>query len=157
MSNNDQNLRLNVYLPYRTHLLDALKSSSEHYDRGILTLSTAVLGLSIAFIKDIVPLPQATAVSLLTASWFLFALTVLSTLISFLVAHKALSVQLYNADQYYLKSKEDYFNKKNKWSSATVWLNLLSGTLFVSGIVLTVAFSYVNIDDLVKSRFQLTY
>ena len=71
-------------MPYREHLWDSLFSSYAEFDRAILTLSSALLALSIAFVKDIVPIEQISLPGLLVASWILFGVSILSTLTSFI-------------------------------------------------------------------------
>ena len=69
MSDDDQKHRREVYANTRKDLLGRQLSNSEKFDNAILTLSTGALGISLAFIKDIVPLKIAQNLWLLKASW----------------------------------------------------------------------------------------
>lgn len=61
MVNDDtQEERRRIYASTRQDLLSRNLSNSETYDNAILTLSTGILGISMAFIKDIVPLKKRT-------------------------------------------------------------------------------------------------
>lgn len=72
MSGDDQKHRRELYANTRRDLLDRQLSNSEKFDNAILTLSTGALAISLAFIKDIVPLKLAQNLWLLKASWWLF-------------------------------------------------------------------------------------
>ncbi|MGB9103724.1 MAG: hypothetical protein WCC59_03105 [Terriglobales bacterium] len=56
-----------LYDEYRRKVFDDIKSGSENFDRSLLTLSSGALGLSLAFIKDIVRLEKAVWMPLLFA------------------------------------------------------------------------------------------
>jgi hypothetical protein len=77
-------------------------SNSEKFDNAILTLSTGALAISLAFIKDIVPLEIAQNLWLLKASWWLFGFSIISTLVSFAASQLGISRQLKYAEEYYL-------------------------------------------------------
>jgi len=53
----DQESRSKLYREYYAELLKRQLSNSENADRAILSVSTAALGFSLAFIKDIIALP----------------------------------------------------------------------------------------------------
>jgi len=67
---------------------DGAHASLQEFDRAILTLSAGSLGLSLAFIKDVVPLRNAVHLGFLFGSWYLFGSSVLLTLISFIASQK---------------------------------------------------------------------
>ena len=56
---NEHELRLKLYGETRADLLKRQLSNSENADRAILSVSTAALGFSLAFLKDIVSLQDA--------------------------------------------------------------------------------------------------
>jgi len=87
----------------------------------LLTLSSSALGLSLAFIKDIVPLARALWLPLLYASWVLFVLCIVATLASFQVSIAAQNKHLFFLQKYYLEGKREFFNKKTGWSEALDW------------------------------------
>jgi len=59
MRNEEGKRREEIYAETRKDLLTRQLSNSEKFDGAILTLSTAALGVSLTFIKDIVPLGKA--------------------------------------------------------------------------------------------------
>jgi hypothetical protein len=140
-----QEERKKVYATTRQDLLTRNLSNSEKYDNAILTLSTGLLGVSLAFIKDIVPLDKSQYVCLLELSWWLFGTSIVSTLVSFVVSQLAIKRQLQYAMEYYLEGKEESFTKKNLPASLTEYINYASGAFFIAGIVATVWFVSANI------------
>ncbi len=137
--------RKRVYASTRQDLLTRNLSNSEKYDNAILTLSTGVLGASLAFIKDVVPLDKAEYIPLLKLSWWLFGAAIVFTLVSFAVSQLAIKRQLLYVEKYYLESKEEYFNKENQPALWTEYINYASGVLFILGIVATVSFVSLNV------------
>lgn len=76
--------------PYRDLLQELSVKSQEQYDKTVITLSTGALGLSFAFIKDVVDIKIASNINFLTGAWICFTLSVLSVLLSFLASKYAL-------------------------------------------------------------------
>ncbi len=74
---------------------DNVHAAQQELDRAVLTLSAGLLGLSLAFIKDVVPLSQAIALWLLYLSWGFSAGAILLTLFSFLASKSAFNVLNY--------------------------------------------------------------
>jgi len=77
---------------YRDLLQELSIKSQDQYDKTLLTISTGALGLSFAFIKDIVNISSATNINFLTGSWICLTLSILCILISFLSAKYALKI-----------------------------------------------------------------
>lgn len=76
----DQDIRLKLYADTRSDLLKRQLSNSENADRAILSVSTAALGFSLAFLNDIVSLQGAMLFYLPYVSWALFVLAIVVTL-----------------------------------------------------------------------------
>ena len=129
----------------RADLLKRQLSNAENYDKAILSLSTAFLGLSFAFVKDLVPAHQAEWLWLLYSSWSLLTGAVLTTIVSFLVSQQAIDLQLKKAEAYYLLGDQGALTK-SRIARATDWLNVASGMLFVLGVSLTTTFVVVNFE-----------
>jgi hypothetical protein len=129
----------------RADLLTRQLSNSENYDKAVLSLATAFLGLSLAFLKDIVSIERSDWVPLLYGSWISLGLAVLCTVVSFQVSQCAIDVQLRRAEDYYLRNDQSALSKSSL-AKATEWINAASGTLFVLGVLLTIAFVIVNLE-----------
>jgi small-conductance mechanosensitive channel len=145
MSDEDLRHRQEVYAETRRDLLDRQLSNSEKFDNAILTLSTGALAISLAFIKDIVPLKIAQNIWLLRASWWLFGFSIISTLVSFAASQCGISRQLKYAEEYYLNKKDEYLKKRNYPAILTDCLNYSSGILFIAAIIFTIMFVSSNL------------
>lgn len=144
----DENLeqvRRDLYAETRRDLLTRQLSNSERFDGAILTLSTTALGVSLAFIKDIVPLHSAKCVDSLVASWWLFGAAVVSTLLSFVASQHGVKVQLGHAHKYYMEQRDEYLEKRNIPALVTEYLNYLSGILFIAALATTITFVTLNL------------
>lgn len=137
--------RNRLYIEYRNHLLKLQMMNSENFDKSILSLSSTLLALSLAFIKDIVDLKTAVNMPLLKCSWIFLAGAILITLISFLLSQLGISKQLKYAIEYYLNQNEDYFDKFNIYASLNKLSAYISALFFIIGIILTVLFVHYNI------------
>src|SRR6266576_3941345 len=72
-----------LYDLHRDKAWEDIKSGTENFDKYMLTFSSGALGLSLAFIKDAVPLKTAVWITSLVGSWIAFVLCILATLLSF--------------------------------------------------------------------------
>lgn len=129
----------------RADLLKRQLSNAENYDKAILSLSTAFLGLSFVFMKDLVPAHQAKWLCLLYGSWGLLTGAVLTTIVSFWVSQQAIDEQLKKAEDYYVRGDQSALTK-SRIARATDWLNATSGVLFVLGVSLTTTFVVANFE-----------
>jgi hypothetical protein len=120
-------------------------SSSENFDKSVLTFSSAGLALSIGFLKDFVPIQIATAPWTLYGSWILFTLATCATMGSFLASSQALAVQKELAYTYYIERDDGAFTRANPWDRRTRTLNYVSGGAFLLAMVLSVAFISINL------------
>jgi len=131
--------RRQEYEAIRGHFLSALQSTYEQYDRAVLTLSTGLLGVSVAFIKPDSGAPGIQFRCLLLLSWVFLLLAIFSTLVSFLLSQQALRRALDDAHQFYIQKRTEAL-QENPWSQATQIVNVLSGCFFLLGAILTVLF-----------------
>lgn len=131
----------------RAELLKRELSGSENFDKSVLTLSSAGLGLSISFLKDFVP-PEAPGVPwMLYLSWGMFTVATLSTMASFFVSGKAIKRQLVLADRGYLQGDWKAFEEKNPWDRLTTSLNVTSMFMFLGALLLTTIFIISSLES----------
>jgi hypothetical protein len=132
---------------HRRKVWEDLKSGSENFDKYMVTLSSGALGVSLSFVKDVVPLKEAVCVSLLIASRVSFVICILITLISFRLSIHALEEMLPCLDAYYLRNEADAFNKHLKSFStrAVDWCANLGIIFFVLGLIFTMMFVGANV------------
>lgn len=140
-------------LKRREELHDALaaqartdqQASSDSFDNQLLTFSSALLGLSLAFIKDIVPLKSAVWMSCLYSSWAVLAICILSTIASFRFGIEAQKKHADHLYHYYIEQKKEYFNKKTGWTTAISWCSYVGSATFFLGLILTISFVIKNV------------
>lgn len=141
----DQELRLKLYADTRADLLKRQLSNSENADRAILSVSTAALGFSLAFLKDIVSLQGAMLSYLPYLSWALFVLAIVVTLLSFFTSQKAIDEQLDVAHRYYIDRDDAAATQRSKYAGATDTLNKSGAFLLVAGLLVTCMFVGINL------------
>ncbi len=133
------------YLEERKLLIEARQQSYQQFDKAILTLSSGGLGVSIIFLRDILPFEQITDYSFLIASWVLFALSITCTLISFLASQYAYDEQLELINIYFLNKDSDALTKKNRFAQITGGLNIFAAIFFILAVIGTIMFVSINI------------
>lgn len=139
-------LRLETFKRYQDHLWNLRQSNTEKQDNLVLTLSAGILGLSVTFVKDVVPLARVIDLPYLMISWGLFIGAILSTLVSYWAGRHDMDLQLDYAEKYYLECNAEYFNKPNPWQKWTVVINVLSSAFFASAVILLVIFVSTNLE-----------
>ena len=137
--------RKDLYARTRDDLLRRNLSNSENMDKAILSLSSALLGLSLGAMKNVVDLKQAKFLPLLFTSWWLFALAIILTLVSFIASQRAITRQLVLAEVYYLHGDDSAVDAPNLWAKATGWLNGFSAFTFIFAVISTILFITPNI------------
>jgi len=146
--NSKEEVEYKVYLEERKSLVQAELEESRLFDRAILTLAGGAFGLSLAFIRQIVPTIGAGTQFLLICSWALFSLSILSTLISFLTSQSACARQrdILEADYFSNNNKMDKRTlEKNKPAAWTKRLNIISIATFILGVTFLAIFSMINL------------
>jgi hypothetical protein len=128
------------YLQERRLAIDAEREVSTSFDKAMLTLSAGALALSITFVHQVGPAPRL--MWLLLLSWLGFSLTLLATLVSFLLSQASLRRYRAILDNRYEKKVDDERNAPAIWTKA---LNIASIALFTTGAALLVAFCFLNL------------
>lgn len=134
----------------KEYLDDARKrqlSSSENFDKSILTYSSGGLALSLAFLKDFIPIKTASMPYLLYGSWSLFVLATALTIISFLVSYRAQTLSIKFAEKYYLEGDVKYLNKTSWCDLYTRCSNQLAGGAFIIALIFTSVFVAINLNE----------
>jgi hypothetical protein len=140
--------RKRIYEKTREHTLKSQLSNSENFDRAVLSLATAFLGVSLTFTDRIVPLISANFIWSIYIGWSCFIFAIMTTLVSYLVSQKALKIFDDYAMNYYLEFKDEYFNRTNVWDKWNNKLSYLSVSFFISGVLFTALFLYLNINQM---------
>jgi hypothetical protein len=140
----NENLKYKVYLEERKLLVDASREGARSFDKTILALASGAFGISLTFIRQIVPNIKSGTIFMLICSWVCFCICLLSTLISFLTSQSAClkQIEILEAEPDKKVNIEDI---KNKSSDCTRRLNILSISVFILGIIFLISFSISNL------------
>lgn len=124
------------------HLDNVSKYSNEQFDKNTLFIASGALGVSFAFIKDIIPnFETATHKATLLASWYIFAGVIFISLISHFIVTRACDWAFKNQ---HLES--DLYNCKIKvWNIPIRILNITSIVSILFGSLLLIYFIHQNI------------
>jgi hypothetical protein len=121
---------------YRQWLVEAHQRSSDAYDKAVMTLAAGALGISLAFVHQVAPRP--THKNWLAVSWVLLAVSLLLIFMSF-----------WTSQQTYLREikKRDKLpvSRRDVPGWATTTLNVMSGLVFIAGVLCLVRFAWFNL------------
>ncbi len=141
----DAVIRRQLYDAYFKDARAQQVASQQSYDKAILLYSSGGLALSITFLKDLVGgTKNAVNLGLLQASWALFALAMLVTVLSFLTSAAAQEESMGDAKSYYLDGNECAWNRVSWRDVLLRYMNQVSGFSFIGGVCATVWFAIVN-------------
>jgi hypothetical protein len=138
-----ESMRQRLYEAQCLKCQDNVHSVQQEFDKAILTLSASLLGVSLAFIKDIVPLDQAINLPMLYASWVFSVGAIVLTLASFLASKNAFNAQLPVLYKEYISPET--IVKPTRAALFTRWLTYGEAACFLVSILLTVGFAVRNV------------
>ena len=133
-----------VYLKEEEELSKRDLSNVENLDKAILSLSSAGLGLSLVFIRNVVKLAEASHVWLLHISWLMFVFAITSTLLSYLFGQHALNKQRELIEKYYLEGDEEAGQQTSFASRMTRILSYVSVFTYIAAVACTALFIGLN-------------
>lgn len=141
--------RQRLYEQTKTELASQQLANATAFDNAILTLSSAFLGLSVAFIKDVVsPISSAVWLPLLYLSWVSFCAAIVAVVGSFIIGQHAYTALRRGAERYYIRGEKDAFNISVTMSRRISVANIAHGTFFMLGTIFTLAFVLANFSRL---------
>jgi hypothetical protein len=128
---------------YRQHLILAEQKAIEDYDKTVLTLSGGAIGVSFAFVTDVVGSgPFAFPLGLFLA-WLAWGLSVTIVLASLFASHLALRTAIQQVD-----SGTIYLRRPGgPYALITNICNVSGGLLFLVGVLLMGLFVYCNLGE----------
>lgn len=132
---------------YKAYIEDLNKremSNSETYDKSLLTLSSAFLGLSLTFTKDVIPFENANYIILLFVSWGLFALTIILTISSFIYSQRVTRQLKKSAREYFIEGKKETNELSITLAKRQEQLNTSCGVIFIIAVILLTSFIALN-------------
>lgn len=147
MTENDDKRRRELWDEHRKQAWQDIQSSTDNFDKNVLAVSSAALGFSVVFIKDVVHLPIASAAwpHVLYASWLSFAACIVITVFSFRLSVAALNKHLKYLQNYYEDRDEKFLTKKSVAGIVLDWFTWAAAVFFLAGIICTVVFCMKNL------------
>jgi len=126
---------------YRSSLIDTLRFLNESYDKLLITLSGGALGISIAFLKDIVKLENVVCQNLLLYAWLAFILSLAAVL-----GRLMFGIEAYRRAIKQVDSGTIYEERVGgKYSILTRVLHICSATFLLLGLLMLAAFAFKNV------------
>jgi len=148
-SDNNNQLNYETYLQERKFLVESARQESQLFDKSILSLSGGAFVISLAFIRQIAPLPEPGSLILLRLSWICLVLSIVVTLSSIRISQFACDKQIKILEEYYFtenKSKKRVPTVKNKLAWLTKLMNIISIISFGIGVILLSLFAIKNLN-----------
>jgi hypothetical protein len=126
---------------YRKLLINTEQKAQDDFDKTIITLSGGALGITFAFIKDIVGSKPVINPDLIFYAWLSWGISISAVLLSFYFSNLAFREaikQIHNGNIYKMHPGGWY-------DSFTGILNAIGGFLFIVGVTLAIIFAYLNL------------
>lgn len=142
----EQKRCVEIHDKFREDLLKRQLSNNEGYDKAILSLSSAALALSLTAIKFVIPLDNAEHLMLLKVSWSFFLITIICSLVAYLISNHAISKQLVIANDYYIEGLISAQSQKNIYTTINKYINHMTGVVFVVALSLVITFITLNLN-----------
>jgi hypothetical protein len=122
-------------------------ANAENFDKAILTYSSGGLALSLAFLKDFVPVSNAVLVPILYASWAFFLTAIICTMASYVKIQYAQERQLAKSRKYNIDLIDDAIDEPNWPQRVTEWESVAAGTSFFLAVVGSTLFVGLNLQN----------
>lgn len=141
----DQAERKRLYEKTRDEISASTRTQSESLDRSLLTLSSAFLGGSLAFINPIVGIDAASYKWMLYVSWAFFVLTIVVTIASLIFSILQLRPLHDAAHNYYIEGDQAAWAVSDVTQRRIFRLIIGGGVIFAAGIFLLALFVALNL------------
>jgi hypothetical protein len=126
---------------YMRQLVEGEHVVGAGYDKAVITLSGGALGLSLAFVKDIVPPAEAVARNYLLASWLSWTASLSFLLVAYYVGQMTYRFRINRL----AKRQEPESDTIAIFTRSTYWLSAFAGLSFLAGVLFIVSFVYKNL------------
>lgn len=145
-----ENTSRDEYLKTRSDYSNLSTNQSNLLDKSILTVSGVTLAFSLTYIDKIAPLNNAQFPLLIVSAWICLSVSCAFTIISLHAAYKCTCSYINQYDNNY-KNNETGNKLTSRWETLTSLSNNFSLVLFITGLILLIAFSTLNIFSQTKS------
>jgi hypothetical protein len=126
---------------YRKMLENCAFQSANYYDTALMSLSGGALGVSFAFIKEIVPSPASDTITWLWFAWLSLGGSLSAIILSMLFSQQSIRTAINQIDDGTIYKKKP----GGIFSFLTIILTWLSGIMFVLGVLLLSYFAKINL------------
>ncbi len=122
-------------------LLKRQLSNNENFDKGILTLASGGLALTVAFLGNV---HAVTGIALLIICWLSLFVSVLSTLGSYLASQQGIKIQKGLLQRYHVQRDDSALEERNRAAEVNEILAWVSAVGFAVGILFLLLFFGIN-------------
>jgi len=144
----EKELKHKAYFKQRQLLESTMHQTAQYFDKSILSLSAGAFAISIAFIRQIIPVgSEMIYSSFLIVAWISFGISILSILFASFTSQKSFRNQivLLDNEQANIPIKEPNRILTNCASCFTAFLNWSAIFFFVIGVVFLTIFTISNL------------
>jgi hypothetical protein len=121
----------------------AIGKNQEEYDKQLLALSTGLLAVLIAFLKDVVHMDSSIYRPILYLGFASLGITISCVMVSFQISIYVLEqVRVYWKKQYAGETKYPF---PDRLSKVVTYSNLAGGVFFIAGVALALIFIVLNL------------
>lgn len=131
-------------IQYRAYLVQAAQKAQDDFDKAVLSLSGGALGISFAFIKDVVGPGPFKSSSYLVFAWLCWGMSIIFVLTSYFVSALALRRSIEQVDRETIRQERP----GGTFDRITGACNIGGGVLFFFGVVLIAYFVWRNFGDI---------
>jgi len=124
------------------HYIELSHKAQEDFDKAIITLSGGGLGLSFAFLKDVLGGATPKELHYLLVSWGLWIVSLTSTLVSYTISSRAFEQAANQVEASKIPNSKT--KPGGRLTDFVGFLNVLSFATFVYGVVLMAYFVFIN-------------
>ncbi len=137
------------YLDVRKDRESFLKGESDAYDRAILQLSAATIGVSLAVLDKIAMQPPV-LLWLIVTGWLTLVASMALMVSSYLLSQSKLRSEIRNLDREQeelppIPTEKSWWIRGRKFTLRARHMNLVAGCLLVIGIVFVLSFAIINL------------
>jgi hypothetical protein len=138
-------LNRQMYSEAHKECVAVIRSSTENYDKNLITISSAFLAIPIALVRQVSATKPLVGSPIFYVASVCFVATILFVLISYQMGSKVQRCRMNDLKEYYLDEKDEAFNRKSSWSRWLAIVNTMSGLCFLSAVIFTVIFVHMNL------------
>jgi hypothetical protein len=145
MDDAERKERQRLYEKTRDELATNSRLVAQAYDKALLTLSSAFLGGSLAFIGQVVDMASVPSKGLLYAAWIGFVVTILLTLASFLFTLFTHEPLVRAAERWFQDNDQKAWKFGHRVHVAVLAFSVSYGLIFLAAVSLLVCFISTNL------------